>query len=259
MKTSAVDVQCVAAIQALRFLTLIPVPVLPVERRVDWQESERYSALYYPAVGLLIGLVVSLVGFMLLDVFNSLLAAAVLVSVWVYLSGALHLDGLADCADAWVGGLGSREKTLSIMKDPACGPVAVCVTVLLLLLKIAALNQLVGAGLAYVALLLAPVAGRLSIVVLILTSPYVRSGGLGENIALNMPRSAALALCIGIMLVFFISFPGSFLMLLLALAVLIYLIRRAALTRLSGCTGDVFGAAVELTELVVLLVFCLLS
>jgi adenosylcobinamide-GDP ribazoletransferase len=49
------------------------------------------------------------------------LQAALLLALWVLLSGALHLDGLADSADAWLGGFGDRERTLQIMKDRAAG------------------------------------------------------------------------------------------------------------------------------------------
>lgn len=50
-----------------------------------------------------------------------MLHAALLLTVWVLLSGGLHLDGLADSADAWLGGFGDRERTLTIMKDRAAG------------------------------------------------------------------------------------------------------------------------------------------
>lgn len=67
--------------------------------------------------------------------------AALLLVFWVLATGALHLDGLADSADAWVGGLGDRERTLAIMKDPCCGPAAVVALVVVLLVKFAALAQ----------------------------------------------------------------------------------------------------------------------
>ena len=67
-----------------------------------------------------------------------------LLAVWVLLTGALHLDGVADCADAWVGGFGDREKTFQILKDPRSGPIAVVVLVLVLLVKWAALEVLLG-------------------------------------------------------------------------------------------------------------------
>ena len=89
-----------------------------------------------------------------------LLHAALLLTAWVLLSGGLHLDGLADSADAWLGGFGDRERTLTIMKDPRSGPIAVVTLGLVLLLKFTALVALIeqhnGA-----ALILAPLIGWL--------------------------------------------------------------------------------------------------
>ncbi|MEN0108439.1 MAG: adenosylcobinamide-GDP ribazoletransferase, partial [Pseudomonas sp.] len=162
---------------AVQFLTSLPVrlPGMPSP-----QELGR-SLLWYPLVGLLIGV--------LLYALNALLAgaplllhAALLVAAWVALSGALHLDGLADSADAWLGGFGDRERTLSIMKDPRSGPIAVVTLVLVLLLKFAAVVALLEQQSAS-ALLLAPWLARGLLPVLFMTTPYVRAGGLGQALA----------------------------------------------------------------------------
>src|SRR5690606_7673193 len=122
---------------ALQFLTRLPVrlPGMPEAQQIG------RSLLWYPLVGLLLGgLLLALHG--LLGATPALLQAAILLAVWAGLSGGLHLDGLADSADAWVGGLGDRERTLAIMKDPRSGPIAVVVLLLVLLLKFAALAVL---------------------------------------------------------------------------------------------------------------------
>lgn len=122
---------------ALQFLTSLPIrlPAMPEP------EQQGRSLLYYPLVGLLLGALLCLAAFVL-DGAPALLQAALLLTLWVALTGALHLDGLADSADAWLGGFGDRERTLQIMKDPRSGPVAVVVLVLLLLLKFSALLAL---------------------------------------------------------------------------------------------------------------------
>ncbi len=88
---------------ALQFLTRLPVPA------GGEYSPERVgrSLAWYPLVGLLIGLLLWLADW-LLPGQAPLLTAAVLLTLWVGLTGALHLDGLADSADAWVGGLGNR-------------------------------------------------------------------------------------------------------------------------------------------------------
>ncbi|MBD1224901.1 adenosylcobinamide-GDP ribazoletransferase [Acinetobacter seifertii] len=56
------------------------------------------------------------------------LLAAIILTLWIWLTGGLHLDGLADTADAWVGGFGDKLRTLQIMKDPSCGPIGVLIS-----------------------------------------------------------------------------------------------------------------------------------
>ena len=124
---------------ALQFLTSLPVRL---DRMPEPQAVGR-SLLYYPLVGLLLGAMLWLVGAVFENASVPLLAA-LLLTVWVALTGALHLDGLADSADAWLGGFGDRERTLTIMKDPRSGPTAVVVLILLLLLKFVALWVLLG-------------------------------------------------------------------------------------------------------------------
>ena len=81
-----------------------------------------------------------------------------LVALWAALTGGLHLDGLADSCDG-LGGGWSRERALSIMRDARSGPYGVTAIVLVLGLKAAALASL-PEGLAWRALVLAPVLGR---------------------------------------------------------------------------------------------------
>ncbi|HCS46271.1 MAG TPA: adenosylcobinamide-GDP ribazoletransferase, partial [Pseudomonas sp.] len=105
---------------ALQFLSSLPIrlPGMPAPRELG------RSLLFYPLVGLLFGVILWTLNGLLLGT-PLLLHAALLLTVWVLLSGALHLDGLADSADAWLGGFGDRERTLTIMKDPRSGPIAV--------------------------------------------------------------------------------------------------------------------------------------
>src|SRR3981081_3550844 len=122
---------------AVQFLTCFPIRLAtpPAGREVG------LSLLWYPALGLLLGLLLW-VAAMLLSPLATPLAAAVVLAAWVSCTGALHLDGLADTADAWVGGHGNRERTLAIMKDPCWGRGAVAAVVGLLLVKFAALSAL---------------------------------------------------------------------------------------------------------------------
>lgn len=231
---------------ALQFLSSLPVrlPGMPAAEQMG------RSLLFYPVVGLLFGV--------LLWAFDSLLAAsplllhaALLLTLWVLLSGALHLDGLADSADAWLGGFGDRERTLTIMKDPRSGPIAVVTLVLVLLLKFTALLALVQAGQS-MALLLAPLIGRAAMLGLFLCTPYVRAGGLGQALAEHLPRRSGYIVLVlsGVACVLLAGWQGVQ-ALLLACAVFFWL-RSLMVRRLGGTTGDTAGALLELLELAVL-------
>lgn len=230
---------------ALQFLTCLPVRL---DGRPEPQQLGK-SLLYYPLVGLLIGSLLWLLD-MALGSSAAPLKAALLLAAWVALTGALHLDGLADSADAWLGGFGDRERTLAIMKDPRSGPAAVVVLVLLLLLKFVALWVLLADG-GELALLLAPVLGRSAVLGLFLGTPYVRQGGLGQGLAEHLPRGQVTGALIAAVLLCLVLVGTGWLALLVAGCVG-WLARRAMCRRIGGTTGDTAGALLELVECSVL-------
>lgn len=229
---------------ALQFLTRIPVAY----RFVADDSRLGQSVLYYPLIGLLIGGLLSVLAILLANS-PAMVVAAMLLTLWVLVTGGLHLDGLADCADAWVGGFGDRQRSLRIMKDPASGPIAVTLLVLVLLLKWTALATLIEQN-HLTPLLTAPLLGRSAILLLMLSTPYVSPRGLAEKLLQHLPETAARRVA-GLSIVVAAIALG-WLPLLFAGLLLVW-IRHAAISRLGGVTGDVYGAAVELVETAVLL------
>ncbi|HRZ23000.1 MAG TPA: adenosylcobinamide-GDP ribazoletransferase [Candidatus Contendobacter sp.] len=238
---------------ALQLLTRLPVPSSSLPPR---PEELGLSVLFFPAVGLLIGALLAGLHTVLWLVDPGVLAALVL-AMWVLLTGGLHLDGLADTADAWIGGQGHRDRTLAIMKDSRSGPIAIVAVVLVLLAKFAALQALL-AGDARAILLLAPVLGRMAIVLLLITTPYVRPDGLGAPYASYLPRLSCglLVLLIAAATVAVLEWQGG--ALLAALGVGFVGWRHGLMVRLGGTTGDTLGAACELAETITLLTLALL-
>lgn len=238
---------------ALQFLTRLPLP-RTILKTPDYQPQQLgRSVLFYPVAGLLIGGILYLVVFGLAHLFPELspmAEAAIVLSCWVLLTGALHLDGLSDSADAWVGGYGDRDRTLVIMKDPYCGPAGVVIIVLVLLLKFSALVSVVKT--AWPALLLSPLIGRATILLLFLTTPYVRKEGIGAQQAEHMPRVMAWLILIVIMTICGYWLKYQAIGLLLLCSTVFFLLRRLMILRLGGTTGDTVGAMVEVTEVVVL-------
>lgn len=234
---------------ALSFLTRIPTPI-----KGDVTQSQiGQSIVFYPLVGALMGLIFFLIAqitlFFSTD-FSSDVLAAVLLIVWVLITGGLHLDGLADSADAWIGGQNDRERTLEIMKDPYCGPIAVAVIVLVLLLKWVALSQLLKTD--YSAfLIVVPMLSRSVIIVLFMTTVYVRDSGLGTAFLDYMPEEKILWSVLFVSAICYLIFGGVFSMILVALSVVV--LRIMMIKRIGGMTGDTLGASVEIAEAVALL------
>mgnify|MGYP003860454527 FL=1 len=252
-----------ALILAFQFLTRIPVyRVFTIANTAPTEQVAGKALLYYPLVGSVIGgclLVLPwLVQYSGLGMSAGLQAGLVLV-LWVWLTGALHLDGLADSADAWLGGFGDKQRTLELMKDPTCGPAAVVVLVLVLLVKWLALTEVLGLlagasdGLIYMALLWVPILARGQAMVLVLHTPYVRGQGLGTQLK-NQARSLWVwlqLLVLGLSAVVILGLV--FVVLISVLVVGYWLMRRLMMQRIEGWTGDTAGASIEIAELIVLL------
>lgn len=235
---------------ALQFLTRLPVPL----REAPQPQALGRSLLCYPLVGALIGAALLALAQLPLP---PLLHAALLLALWVGISGGLHLDGLADCADAWVGGHGDRERTLMIMKDPRSGPMGVTAIVLVLLLKFAALATLLEAR--HSAMLwLIPVLARTAMPALFASTDYVRADGLGSTLAAQLPRRAAWTIVLLVLLLACGCGVDGTLLVLVGIACFA-VVRSMLQRRLDGFSGDGAGAMLELIETSTLLVLAMIS
>lgn len=240
-----------AALVALQFLTRLPVRIEPPPDALEIGAS----VACYPIVGLVLGIILWGVA-LLASRLPGLLGAAVVLVVWVALTGALHLDGLADVADAWVGGHGDREQTLSIMKDPRSGPVALAVVNCLLLLKFAALAALashvpgeswrdprLAAG-----CILSPVLARAAIPLLFAHTPYVRAQGIAQDLTAHQSRPAGVLIAV-LTALGTLAACGVVGAVALGSAALAYgMVRTSLVKRLGGFTGDGAGALIEVIE-----------
>lgn len=156
---------------AMQFLTIFSAPT-------RWRGGERdlaRSVYFFPAVGLLLGALMAALDYGLGLVFPRPLTSVFVVIALLWASGGLHIDGLADTADGFFSSR-SRERMLEIMKDSRSGPMGVAAVVCVVSLKIAAVASL-PTGVRWQAILLIPLAGRCSIVVMMALLPYVRSEG----------------------------------------------------------------------------------
>lgn len=239
-----------AFLVALQFLTRLPVAT----REPPTADAIARSLIYYPLVGLVIGMLLAALHWLLGDAPAPVRAAAVLTA-WAALTGGLHLDGLADSADAWAGAHGDRRRALAIMKDPHNGASAVVVLVLILLIKFASLASVAPAD--WRALVFVPALARGAIPLLLATTPYVRRGGLGAALAAGPFRASAIALVTVTASAALVLIGLAAVWLLAALCVVLVALRGMMMRRLGGTTGDTAGALIEIAEAGLLLTLAL--
>jgi adenosylcobinamide-GDP ribazoletransferase len=225
-----------AVLAAVAFLTRVPVGRVELGR----DDVARGSVLF-PLVGAGIGLVVGLVAVGLDSRLGPLLAAALAVAFEALLTGAIHLDGLADTADGL--GAGTRERALAVMREGAIGAFGATALGLDLLVKTAAIAAILSGPAPVLALVAAFAVGRAAPLALAAAFPYAREeDGIGRALA-GRPW-AAVGVALGIVVaVGALGMRGLWIAGAAAVAVAaLALVAR----RLGGVTGDVLGAAAEL-------------
>jgi adenosylcobinamide-GDP ribazoletransferase len=230
----------------MAFLTVIPLAT------PEGASGERLGRAYFPAVGALLGLVAGACFIVVAAVTTPLVAAVAATAVLAVLTGALHLDGLADSMDGIFGG-GDLTRRLEVMRDSRVGSFGVVAVALVLVGDVAALAA-VSSPRALIALVIAGAVSRWAMLVVIATVPYVREAGLG--VAAGGPHrrlDVALGSAIAV-LVCLLDWRRGVACLVVALLVAV-VVGAIARKRIGGATGDVYGATSELTQLSALVVF----
>jgi adenosylcobinamide-GDP ribazoletransferase len=232
---------------AISFLTVLPVA------NADGSPGERLGRAYFPAIGALVGLAAAAVFVVTSAIATPLLAAAAAVATLSALTGAIHLDGLADSADGLLA-RGDVARRLEVMRDPRLGSYGVTAIVLVLVLEVAALSSMSPAR-AIAALVIAGALSRLATLSVLVFTPYVRSTGLGVAAWDSKHRAIDLAVgAAGTAIVCLLDWRRALIaVVLVSLTALMVVV--LARRRIGGATGDVCGATAELCELATLVVF----
>jgi adenosylcobinamide-GDP ribazoletransferase len=224
---------------AVSFLTRVPVG-----RWVELDAADvARGGVLFPLVGAGIGTLVGGIAQSAGSSLTPLLAAVLGVAAGTALTGVLHLDALADTADAL--SARTRERALEIMRDHAVGAYGATALVLDLGVKAAALAALVAHHDALRAAVCAAAAARAVPVVLSVALPYARpTAGLGRALGTTgwARAGAAVAIAAGLCVLLHAA------LLLAVVAAIGIVCGLAARRRLGGVTGDVLGAAAELSE-----------
>jgi cobalamin 5'-phosphate synthase/cobalamin synthase len=231
----------------LAFLSRLPVP------RADYDAADLGKAsLLFPVVGALLGGIEAAALWAIGVKVPALLGAMLILVVHAALTGALHLDGLADMADGFGGGR-TREDVLRIMRDHHIGSYGVVALILLCGIKAAALASLLATG-SWRALVVAAALGRWTAVPLARFLPYARKpeGGLGAALTdhvgpAELIGSTVLAGAIAVALLG----PRAAAIDFGATIGVVWAIGSMCKDRIGGVTGDTMGAATEITEALV--------
>jgi len=241
---------------ALQFLTSIPVPL---KRTLSPEQLGRATA-YFPAVGLIIGIVLAVLSWLLDYILPQGVVNILLIVVLVILTGALHLDGFADTCDG-IAGHKTVEERWKVMRDSRTGAFGVAGIVLLLLTKYISLNS-VSPALIIPVLVFMPVVSRWAIVYAIFAFPYARPEGLGTvyKTATRWPQfviATTITFAVAIAL-FCLFFPIMGLILIFGIWVVASALSFYFKHKFAGLTGDTYGAINEIAE-VMALVFTVLT
>lgn len=232
---------------ALAFLTRVPVRHAPCA-----PEAIGRSAVFFPIIGAVLGIVNVIVLWGCQRILPPTLTAIVIVSAGILLTGALHFDGLADTADGFGGGR-ARDDVLRIMRDHQIGTYGAIALFMMLLLQISAIASLIERDAAARFLVVAPAASRWAMVLLGRRLPYARPDvGLGRALTDHVRNrevwaSTALVLAIATLLA-----RGSGIVSLAVTLALTVGVGFVCWRRIGGITGDTLGANAVLCETIVL-------
>lgn len=232
---------------AVQFLTRLPINTETLYTPARMAGAVRY----YPLVGSLVGAMCALVFWLAHLIFPVFISVLLSVAVGLLITGAFHEDGLADTFDG-IGGGHTREHALEIMKDSRLGTYGTAALVCALAIKTSALISL-PAALIPLALIAAHGLSRLSSVLVIATSQYVRAEGTGKPVAEGASAiTLMVALATGAALLALWCMWQPALALLWAGGGLILghiAIRLFFEPKLGGYTGDTLGAVQQVSEI----------
>lgn len=211
----------------------------------------RLSVMFYPWVGSLVGVALWLSALGLKQLHIPLLGGIVLTALLAMITGGLHLDGLADWFDAVGGGRGDRQRMLDIMKDSRIGAHGAVALLLVLLAKCAVMDVAIGTltPTQWIAL---PALSRFAIVPLVAWMKPARDQGLARSVHGASSATIIVVACVSTLALIGAGPLRAGVTALVAALVTAMLTGAWAQRRIGGATGDVYGAALELSELAAL-------
>lgn len=233
-------------ILAIQFLTRLPINI-PVNFN---KENIRKSTFFYPFIGLILGSL-SVIPYYFLSSYNKDIATFLTIIIMIILTGGLHLDGLSDTADGFFSNR-NKKGTLEIMQDSRIGAFGVLSLILIILFKYILITNIESNSPVF--LILSMGNSRLIVLLQIAFKNVARPDGLGDMIHSSKPRLYILSGSIlHVILNIFLNIK--YLLPLLGAFIIGEIISLYTYKKIGGFTGDVYGATIEITEAISLLIF----
>lgn len=232
---------------ALQFLTRIPLAPSGAPSAADL----RWATAFYSTVGLVIGVSAAAVYRLSVSFLPASVSVVLVLLFSVLLTGALHEDGLADCADAFAGAH-DRDRVLEIMRDSRIGAFGALAIAFALLLKVTLLSSLPEDQLVQ-SLVIAPVLGRWLVLPLTRFSRAARSNGLGSAFASHVEGPQIVIAAVPVLVVGIFLYGGLFPIVAAGPVIAVTLWGWYCRRRIGGLTGDCLGAAIQFSEITTLL------
>ncbi|MDQ7060537.1 MAG: adenosylcobinamide-GDP ribazoletransferase [Sulfurimonas sp.] len=199
------------------------------------------SLMFYPLIGFILGSLLWATHFLLQDFLPSVHLGVIIFSLWVLITGALHIDGLSDSID---GLFVPKEKALEVMKDAHVGGMGMTFTFVFLSLKLSSVIYFEAYYLLPVILMLS----RFNAVLAIYFFPYI-SQGVG---ALLKAEFTKVHLFVALLFTLLISLSFDFIFVFIPAILTLLICAKFFTSRLGGLSGDTYGFIIEVTELVLL-------
>lgn len=230
---------------------------LPINTQID-MDSRTLSrgAFFFPFVGAIVGSIAALIYYVFTFVSIDIASLAAVFSI-IFITGGIHVDGLSDTADGFFSAR-SRERVLEIMKDSRVGTFGVIAIVFDILIKYVLIKN-IPVNMGIPAIIFSCVLGRASAAMLINFGKCARPGGLGDMFSSAASKIYFVSSMILMILIGFILFYKTFLLVVTAALISTLMIMRLSYRIIGGLTGDVYGASIEIGEIVSLTVFMVVS
>ncbi len=235
----------------LQFFTRIPIRIQLTSNSSDFGKG----LVFAPFVGVVIGAILTIAAYGLLYLFPRVLVTALVLVLYIIITGGLHLDGLGDTFDGIFSNR-PRERILEIMRDSRVGTNAVLAVACVLLLDFAALSQ-INSGYYLRIILLMPMAGRVGSLVGAAVSGYARTGeGLGKSFIDFCGKKELLWGLILYTVISLFTFDFKLWIIMLIPPIFALLAVKYFGSKIGGATGDILGAVCELNQCVFLVAAC---